>query len=1260
MIKKVLRSVFIFAAVFVAGGVFAQTPEIPVLVHKVATAKAMFIIDDSGSMAAVVEHPEFDATASVATNTANTIPSIIFRIESGASAPTTNHTMRPALIEFNYLYNNVLTNYRGQVTGDIYETGTLATASGTDSIKHFGCTTNTGYCCPPIGSCTNSNIYGINNAVLYSNSSIKGTNVFSTNNLAKVGGVNVTDASGNEFLYVNAYSNLYYTVNQTWGSYWGKFDNAGNPVNYYTRVFSSPGATVKFNDKEVFLSAGLYRIEYLRWIFYGATPAQLASLPGYSRMQVVKDVMEELILDNPTVSFGLATLNGTSHDPGVHSGYLEDEWYTPEGNSDSGDNPKIRAPIGTSANNLINSLDDIGPNGGTPLSHTYIETMRYFNGQSDNDPYCSNCQYTSPVTSACDGHFIVLLTDGLPTSDSSNSFNGSYISGNCDGDNDEGAVTNNNCSQSVCPKFLDDAACTAYNFDFSSALAGTQKVVSYAVGLGLDYDLLDDFAADGGSGESLRADTSDEISTTLQNIISNIVNTPVSGAGVALAESFGQSGKVFRPRFRADVWRGNIDVFQYTGGALQFMFDMGDILEARVLATSPRTIYFGYDANHDGNTNVMQTFNTAAAATLKPELFENFYNGTESTSLLPAPLSPHTADASATALINYIHGIDQNGLRPRDQDGDGLVEKLGDIVYSRPVEVGPKNGNYTKLQGYAEFVAGRDAEPNILLVGANDGQLHAFNTTTGAELWSYIPSAVVKHLEKLARPQYNVSYRRSYVDADIVVEDAYINGTWKTIAMFGLRTGGTTYTVLDITNRASPSLLFEVNAATDGGQSWSSPIVVPVNGPSTSSDPAQYGWYMVVGTGEGKATAGTNIIAYNLSSSAPVGTVISLNAADPAGTKTTSVLGVQTDNDLNVDRLYVGTETGDVYRIHSNGLPGTWVKQKLYSGSTSQPISATPLAVLVENPLYDPSATVGIGTKKYSVGVYFGTGRYDTPQDIVTVGVTTQSIVGIFDPVDNTTDNYADVITNISKATLKNQSTATYGVTRGSDGIYKISTAQSGFYMDLDTSVNIATGNFINPVGMVTESPVNLRGALLFSTFLANQGLCQLGGYGFLQAVNFRTGGGLAIDYYVNPEDPIYNGGIPDVDGDSDKDATDLAAAYNGGKIQPLLDAHVESINMAQTNPYVLDGLLQLNDMRLHANNGGFVGCVSSLGNTGAPSAPSVLFNDGQIVIQPAYPVPPTTGAGNTNSSTVPPPSTVKINIYNLMPDQLSFHESTG
>ena len=200
----------------------------------------------------------------------------------------------------------------------------------------------------------------------------------------------------------------------------------------------------------------------------------------------------------------------------------------------------------------------------------------------------------------------------------------------------------------------------------------------------------------------------------------------------------------------------------------------------------------------------------------------------------------------------------------------------------------------------------------------------------------------------------------------------------------------------------------------------------------------------------------------------------------------------------------------------------------------------------------------------------------------------------------------------------------------------------------------------VNPVGMVTEPPTNLRGALLFSTYLPNQGLCSVGGYGFLQAVNFITGGGLVVDLHSNEEDPFYNGGIPDMDGDNDYDAQDLTMAYDSGVIQPLLDAHVESIDMLQTNPYIMDGNLLKNDIRLHASNGGIEACVAALGNTGAPSSPTILFNGSKIIIQPAYPIPPAVGAGITQSSTVPPPEALPVNIYNVPPNVLSFHESTG
>ncbi|MCB0335819.1 MAG: hypothetical protein KDD62_05920, partial [Bdellovibrionales bacterium] len=381
--------------------------EIPVLVNTVSSAKAMMILDDSGSMESVMEHEDFDPESAAATSASNKIPSVIFRLESGNSAPNGNHDLRPILIEYNYLFNNVYTSSRGSVWGNLYESKSLNDVGSMDLVKHMGCTTSTSYCKAP----GDGNYWGIHNAKLF-DASTTGSSVFSTSNLAKSGGVNVTDSSGNEYLYMDYYSNVYYSLYFNWGTYWPMFDEDGDSQDVTTRVFTSSGGTVVFNGKEVFLSAGLYRLEYLRWIFYAATEAQRAELPGATRLEIVKEVMENLINNNPEVEFGITTLNGTNLNAGYFNNYLINQFYQAHGDATVGSNPKVRAPIGSDSATLISSLATIAASSGTPLANTYIETLRYFGGESANDPYCPYCNYSTPMDSECDSHFVVMLTDG--------------------------------------------------------------------------------------------------------------------------------------------------------------------------------------------------------------------------------------------------------------------------------------------------------------------------------------------------------------------------------------------------------------------------------------------------------------------------------------------------------------------------------------------------------------------------------------------------------------------------------------------------------------------------------------------------------------------------------------------------------------------------------------------------------------------------------------------------------------------------------
>jgi type IV pilus assembly protein PilY1 len=73
--------------------------------------------------------------------------------------------------------------------------------------------------------------------------------------------------------------------------------------------------------------------------------------------------------------------------------------------------------------------------------------------------------------------------------------------------------------------------------------------------------------------------------------------------------------------------------------------------------------------------------------------------------------------------------------RLRRRRGFNITEKrgwiLGDTIHSVPLVI-----NYSSTDA-------------LILVGANDGMLHAFDDVTGAEQWAYIPDELVSRLRQL-------------------------------------------------------------------------------------------------------------------------------------------------------------------------------------------------------------------------------------------------------------------------------------------------------------------------------------------------------------------------------------------------------------------------------------------------------------------------------------------------------------------------------
>ena len=191
--------------------------------------------------------------------------------------------------------------------------------------------------------------------------------------------------------------------------------------------------------------------------------------------------------------------------------------------------------------------------------------------------------------------------------------------------------------------------------------------------------------------------------------------------------------------------------------------------------------------------------------------------------------------AEADAIIAKTFSVKTAIVDLRNPDGSTTPTTiryvLGDIFHSNPLVIGnPPNVQYyaLDLNGYQEFAEKHKLRRKMLLVGANDGMLHAFDAGminrstaevfkgkfdagTGKEIFGYIPRRVLPTVALMNAP--SATNHQWSVDGTVTVADAFIdprhNGTsdpvdedereWRTLAISGLREGGSIIYALDIT-----------------------------------------------------------------------------------------------------------------------------------------------------------------------------------------------------------------------------------------------------------------------------------------------------------------------------------------------------------------------------------------------------------------------------------------------------------------------------
>jgi type IV pilus assembly protein PilY1 len=123
---------------------------------------------------------------------------------------------------------------------------------------------------------------------------------------------------------------------------------------------------------------------------------------------------------------------------------------------------------------------------------------------------------------------------------------------------------------------------------------------------------------------------------------------------------------------------------------------------------------------------------------------------------------------------------------------------LGDAIHSAPLLVGPPSVA-VQGPGYDRFHSRYKGRASAIYLGANDGMLHAFDARDGAELFAYVPNALVPVLNLLGDPAYR---HRPFVDASAGQGEAALNGQWRSVLVSGMGMGARGVFALDITDPA--------------------------------------------------------------------------------------------------------------------------------------------------------------------------------------------------------------------------------------------------------------------------------------------------------------------------------------------------------------------------------------------------------------------------------------------------------------------------
>ena len=351
-------------------------------------------------------------------------------------------------------------------------------------------------------------------------------------------------------------------------------------------------------------------------------------------------------------------------------------------------------------------------------------------------------------------------------------------------------------------------------------------------------------------------------------------------------------------------------------------------------------------------------------------------------------LAQQTSLGDATSgprLLNFLRG-DRSNEYPLGANLRARSTVLGDIQHSTVLHW---NHGSAKRRLY---------------VGANDGMLHVFNATTGAEVFAYVPSMLIGGLGRLAARPYSHAL---FVDGALAMSDVNVTTgsgasavtsrrTWLAGALGG---GGKGLFMLDMTDpeaadetAAAAKIKWEISASSSGfanlGHSYAAPRIARLNHGLAA---------VIVGNGYNNSGHGrASLLVINADTGALVREIDTGvgSLASPNGLSTATL--VDSDGDGLVDLAYAGDIDGNLWRFNLAGNdPTAYTATRLFTPATAGSAAQALAQAIAVAPAVSPHPAGGRL-------VLFGTGRLLSATDTTNTAV--HAVMGLWDgaPAGNT------------------------------------------------------------------------------------------------------------------------------------------------------------------------------------------------------------------------------------------------------------------